>query len=247
MTINQTLFVSGFHRSSYCSLYLWSWLLSPTFENQEPIYGVNTVLMVCFQITTILHKNHDKILVGCQGFFILASDWLAHSYYTIKIYAVKLLSPWIHIHQYQLFVPLSLNGTGFHKLFKSNNIKNVQILVFHYLDVTWVFSNQWPIDCLFNTLFRLTTKQSSTSQAILRGVPRVTGVFLSQKAGNTENIPRLQGSWGQHGAHVGPVVPRWAPCWPHEPCYRGNFHTMILSCLPVAPPERKSDNKYARF
>ena len=26
---------------------------------------------------------------------------------------------------------------------------------------------------------------------------------------------------GQHGAHLGPVGPRWAPCWPHEPCYRG--------------------------
>ena len=24
-----------------------------------------------------------------------------------------------------------------------------------------------------------------------------------------------------HGAHLGPVSPRWAPCWPHEPCYQG--------------------------
>ena len=32
---------------------------------------------------------------------------------------------------------------------------------------------------------------------------------------------RLQSSWGQHGAHLGPVSPRWAPCWPHEPCYQG--------------------------
>ena len=30
--------------------------------------------------------------------------------------------------------------------------------------------------------------------------------------------PRKQGSWGQHGAHLGPVGPRWAPCRPHEPC-----------------------------
>ena len=30
--------------------------------------------------------------------------------------------------------------------------------------------------------------------------------------------PRQQGSWGQHGAHLGPVGPRWAPCWPHERC-----------------------------
>ena len=25
-----------------------------------------------------------------------------------------------------------------------------------------------------------------------------------------------------HGAHLGPVGPRWAPCWPHEPCYKGS-------------------------
>ena len=30
-----------------------------------------------------------------------------------------------------------------------------------------------------------------------------------------------QWSWGQHGAHLGPVGPRWAPCKPHEPCYQG--------------------------
>ena len=26
-----------------------------------------------------------------------------------------------------------------------------------------------------------------------------------------------------HGANVGPnwTGPRWAPCWPHEPCYLG--------------------------
>ena len=23
-------------------------------------------------------------------------------------------------------------------------------------------------------------------------------------------------------AHLGPVGPRWAPCWPHEPCYQGS-------------------------
>ena len=37
----------------------------------------------------------------------------------------------------------------------------------------------------------------------------------------TDYSPRLQGSWDQHGAHLGPVSPRWAPCWPHEPCYQG--------------------------
>ena len=33
--------------------------------------------------------------------------------------------------------------------------------------------------------------------------------------------PRWQSSWDQHGAHLGPVGPRWAPCGPHEPCYEG--------------------------
>ena len=35
--------------------------------------------------------------------------------------------------------------------------------------------------------------------------------------------PWKQSSWGQHGAHLGPTGPRWAPCWPNEPCYLGSF------------------------
>ena len=34
-------------------------------------------------------------------------------------------------------------------------------------------------------------------------------------------VPRQQSSWGQHGAHLGPVGPIWAPCWPHQLCYQG--------------------------
>ena len=29
-----------------------------------------------------------------------------------------------------------------------------------------------------------------------------------------------------HGAHLGPIGPRWAPCWPHEPCYLG-WHLLL--------------------
>ena len=29
------------------------------------------------------------------------------------------------------------------------------------------------------------------------------------------------GSWGQHGAHLGPVGPWWAPCWPMNLAIRG--------------------------
>ena len=52
---------------------------------------------------------------------------------------------------------------------------------------------------------------------------------------------RLNISWGvrtasqlrrgiapQHGAHLGPVSPRWAPCWPHEPCYQGHLQRVPM-------------------
>ena len=38
-------------------------------------------------------------------------------------------------------------------------------------------------------------------------------------------MPWYQGSWGQHGAHLGPTGPKWAPCWPHELCYLGGVIT----------------------
>ena len=45
-------------------------------------------------------------------------------------------------------------------------------------------------------------------------------------------IPWQQGLWGQHGAYLGPKGPRWAPCWPHEPCYLGSSSdTLTLAYL----------------
>ena len=32
-------------------------------------------------------------------------------------------------------------------------------------------------------------------------------------------ISLIANSWGQHGAHLGLVGPRWAPCWSHEFCH----------------------------
>ena len=59
-----------------------------------------------------------------------------------------------------------------------------------------------------------------------------------QSDGNTPDIrltlhPWLQGSWGQHGAHLGPTGPRWTPCWPHELCYLGYSSDCILIGCPV--------------
>ena len=41
------------------------------------------------------------------------------------------------------------------------------------------------------------------------------------------NTPDSKSSCGQHGARLGSVGPRWAPCWPHEPCYQGHVYIMI--------------------
>ena len=46
--------------------------------------------------------------------------------------------------------------------------------------------------------------------------------------------PWQQGSWGQHGANLGPIGPRWAPCWPHEPCYLGLLILQINAVIPAA-------------
>ena len=37
---------------------------------------------------------------------------------------------------------------------------------------------------------------------------------------------------GQHGTHLGPTGPRWAPCWPHDSCCRGSFKNEILMHRP---------------
>ena len=49
--------------------------------------------------------------------------------------------------------------------------------------------------------------------------------------------PWWQGSWGLHGAHLGPTGPRWAPCWPHDPCYLGGAFdtTSVIGGLKGCP------------
>ena len=46
--------------------------------------------------------------------------------------------------------------------------------------------------------------------------------------GTANRQPWYQGSLGQHGAHLGPVGPRWAPCWPNEPCYLGDYKDLLI-------------------
>ena len=61
----------------------------------------------------------------------------------------------------------------------------------------------------------------------LASVSKGTGVTPSSWYSIGSQIAKFMGptwssSWGQHGSNLGPVGPRWAPCWPHEPCYQGS-------------------------
>ena len=44
-------------------------------------------------------------------------------------------------------------------------------------------------------------------------------------------LPQIARFMGQHGAHLGPVGPRWALCWPHEPCYKGQSYALWVSIV----------------
>ena len=63
--------------------------------------------------------------------------------------------------------------------------------------------------------------------------------------------PRQQGSRGQHGAHLGPVGPRWAPCRPHELCYQGSGSEFQVVYVVGTPDNqwsiREGDNKALWF
>ena len=52
--------------------------------------------------------------------------------------------------------------------------------------------------------------------------------FMSQQVNHEVSPDSKQGSWGQHGTHLGPAGSRWVPCWPHKPCHQG-LHTKTAS------------------
>ena len=39
-------------------------------------------------------------------------------------------------------------------------------------------------------------------------------------------LPQIAKFMGPTWAHLGPVGPKWSPCWPHAPCYQGRLFYM---------------------
>ena len=50
-------------------------------------------------------------------------------------------------------------------------------------------------------------------------------LYVVVLCGCTQIAKLIGPTWG----HLGPVGPRWAPCWPHEPCYQGNYLSISYS------------------
>ena len=65
--------------------------------------------------------------------------------------------------------------------------------------------------------------QSSASLAFVKMFP-FDDVIME-----TTQIARF--IWSQHGAHLGPVGPRWAPCWPHKLCSQGRLFIIIITVI----------------
>ena len=63
---------------------------------------------------------------------------------------------------------------------------------------------------------RLTNWEGVFGKPLGNWIKKIHYAFL-----NLIFMPWEQGSWGQHGAHLGPIGTRWAPCWPHKLCYLG--------------------------
>ena len=57
------------------------------------------------------------------------------------------------------------------------------------------------------------------STPITQIAPNIHAVYVIHEDYILKQFP--EGLRGQHGAHLGPVDPRWAPCWPHKLCYQG--------------------------
>ena len=78
---------------------------------------------------------------------------------------------------------------------------------------------------LFNSRNTSTISQRLTSKATW---PWITGPVYMQTL--------IANFMGQHGVHLGPTGPRWAPCWPHKLCYLGILErSLVITVLANNP------------
>ena len=78
------------------------------------------------------------------------------------------------------------------------------------------------------------------------------GVFLqddtesSIASKTSREVSQIAKFMGPTWAHLGPVGPRWAPCWPHESCYQG-CSTFRSSLFLMMSTRTSADTVMTRF
>ena len=106
---------------------------------------------------------------------------------------------------------------------RSSNAENVSIWWRHHILLLFLLMTCWVLDiCEFGrwVIFHIckTRKRSSSLY--------ITHIFWTKIKNHTNNTMKNTDTqiarfiWGQHGEHLGLVRPRWAPNWPHKPCYQ---------------------------
>ena len=113
-------------------------------------------------------------------------------------------------------------------ILKVSNIKNIKG-VNHHISISERAPSvpvAKPFDCwssfmIFLEATRVKQRHSIYSIAILLYLqysPCQIGKYVKRKSKYVTQIAKFMGpTW----AHLDPVSPRWAPCWPHESCYQG--------------------------
>ena len=81
-------------------------------------------------------------------------------------------------------------------------------------------------------LYRMLTIQDILQYASVYGLMQFYYFTNLLTSGNVWWYTHIkQSSWGQHGTHLGPTGPSWAPCWPHESCYQGRSWSTLVQVL----------------
>ena len=112
---------------------------------------------------------------------------------------------------------------------------NLALLEFYFLNIIYILLYIESILSIFfqhsNILTRASHHWCLASNIVLVS-PRCPD--------DHKRLPWLQGSWGQHGVHLRPTGPRWAPCWPHELCSLGKIFMLALDLNDVQGIDIKS-------
>ena len=62
---------------------------------------------------------------------------------------------------------------------------------------------------------------------------------MRQSLWSVYGVPNSKVNGAQHGAHLGPVGPKWAPCWPHEACYQEYYESHFMRVKHIRIYHRK--------